>query len=39
MVDSVCLVVKEFSEWEKFREGGFDDIEEFFEGDTIELVC
>ena len=39
MVDSVCLVVEEFREGEEFRKGGFDDIEEFFAGDTVELVC
>ena len=39
MVDSVCLMVEEFSEGEEFGKGGFDDIEEFFAGDTVELVC
>ena len=39
MVDSVCFMVEEFSEGEEFRKGDFDDIEEFFAGDTVELVC
>ena len=39
MVDSVCLVVEEFREGEEFGKGCFDDIEEFFAGDTVELVC
>ena len=39
MVDCVCLVVEEFGEGEEFGKGGFDDIEEFFAGDTVELVC
>ena len=39
MVDSVCRMVEEFSEGEEFEKGGFDDIEEFFAGDTVELVC
>jgi len=38
MVDSVCLMVEEFSKWEECGKGGFDDIEEFFAGDTVELV-
>ena len=39
MVDCVCLVVEEFGEGEEFGKGGFDDVEEFFAGDTVELVC
>jgi hypothetical protein len=36
MVDCVCLVVKEFGEGEEFGKGGFDDVEEFFAGDTVD---
>ncbi len=39
MVDSICLMVEEFSEVEEFGKGGFGDIEEFFIGDTVELFC
>ena len=38
MVDSVCLMVEEFSEGEEFGKGGFDDIEEFFVGDRIDFI-
>ena len=38
MVDSAGFVVEKFGEGEDFWKGGFDDVEEFFMGDAVELV-
>ncbi len=38
VVDSPCLFVDEGGEGEDFGEGIFDDFEESFTGDSVELV-
>ena len=38
MVDSVGFVVEKFGKGGDFGKGGFDYIEEFFAGDTVELI-